>query len=261
MKRARSMSSAVSPSAKRFRRSRYTRYRRLRAWRRGATFSGRRLSRQTDCNVKELGLPRRMITHLPYNAYGLSTVGVGGGVVGQTFRLNSIFDPDFSGGGTKPRYVNQLVTSQLYTRWTVYAVSYDLQISNNTPNVIGQALVRFSGGTAPPALATNTSCFLEREQKMTRWMQIGSAGTHNDTVSFKGFIHINDLFGIPRSVVYEDEQFHGAYNANPTLVGWMQIDMGADPADAASTPAFVWKIRLVYHTRLHFLYPAVPTST
>lgn len=74
-----------------------------------------------------------------------------------TFRMNSILDPDYSGGGHQPIGRDQWAT--LYNRYYVYAVSFDVWINNTNPNNTtgGVWALQFHETTAVAADPNNTT--------------------------------------------------------------------------------------------------------
>ena len=78
-----------------------------------------------------LGFPDRYQTTLSY--YQQIIIAPGAQIGQYTFRGNSLFDPDYTGGGHQPKYFDQL--SAVYGQYRVTGSSIQLSFMSNSTNV------------------------------------------------------------------------------------------------------------------------------
>lgn len=105
-------------------RRRHRRVRRRRVVRRS-----RRSMPRTGVVSRVVGFPEIFQTHLRYQQ---SFTSVATAAL-QAFRGNSVFDPDFTGGGNQPNYFDNLAA--LYGRYRVFSSSIKVTIINSSTTV------------------------------------------------------------------------------------------------------------------------------
>lgn len=111
------------------------------------------------------GFPETMITNMRYSDNVLLTSS-SGSVVGNIFRMNSLFDPDFTGTGHQPLYFDQFAAS--YGRYVVLGSKATFKFIPISPSptaspvgpyqvgVVGNNLPTFSSSRAGIAEANNS---------------------------------------------------------------------------------------------------------
>lgn len=135
------------------------------------------------------------------------------------FRGNSLYDPDYTGIGSQPRYVDTFLgandTSAPYGRYTVLASKAIVSIwqdptltgtSGSTNGVVSLAPMVGSGGSPPNSLKEI------QERPFIKWKSIGNANSHAPVV-LKMFCKTKALF-TGANVLY-DQAFGAPYNNNP----------------------------------------------
>lgn len=105
-------------------------YARLPVRRTGMSILKRKLKRRGNkmlkrTNILDLTLPGSTNVKTLYGA-AVSTTGAG--AASYSFRVNSTWDPDYSGTGTKVLYHDSL--AGIWTRYDVYAVAVEITFSN-----------------------------------------------------------------------------------------------------------------------------------
>ncbi len=178
------------------------------------------------------GFPPEMVVKMKYvDSYAVS-VSAGVGAVYQ-YRLNSIFDPDFTSGGHQP-YTRDTYAA-IYNAYTVMSCKYDLQAASSVPTTISTRPVNAS---AAPASYT-----LEQERPYSK----GAFATLNEVARVRDSVDIAKILAIPKSQLLNlDNQT--SMGSNPTNGVYLNIyAFGPDPT---ATPVVYLRIELEYTVRL-----------
>lgn len=80
---------------------------------------------------KSIGFPDTFITKLKH--YTVPYQFTSGGTTTQAFRINSLYDPDYSVGGGQPYYFDQMML--IYERYQVYGCKIKVDIMNRSTSV------------------------------------------------------------------------------------------------------------------------------
>ncbi len=162
------------------------------------------------------------------------------------FRMNSLFDPDFSAGAHQPYGFDQLAT--LYDKYVVHGVTVDIVLST-VPYSTGGAtnIVALAGCTSTQPSSSNvaiqntsinnveesnvgTITFLEAAGRVSRYRQ-----------SFK----ISDIEGItPTQLRANVEEYAAPMNSNPVRTPWLRFAL-ANLSSTAVLTAFA-RVRLEF---------------
>lgn len=188
-------------------------------------------------SVRPLGnvLPAKMQY---VEAYTLNP-GLAGAPVTQTFRLGSIFDPDFTGVGHQPLGHDQL--SPLFERYQVWKVDYHIEFVNtdtSNPQICGY---RISDDSSTPAGTTDTF-----EQGDTEWGLLGLAGGTDKKV-FTGSVTNADIHGVSYKQYMANDDYGANFGSNPSEDVFLHVLAGGLGTDTGAVRAFV---HLVYHTKI-----------
>jgi hypothetical protein len=129
----------------------------------------------------------------------------------QTYRINSLYDPDYTGAGTQPVGFDEI--AQIYDRWRVEKVRIKITVVNSGTAAI-TAVTLSSSSTVPTqitAMAANNSSRAEM-----------IAGTGQNRSVFIYDVNIKDWFGFKENV---ETDLMGTLIANPARVLYMHIGM------------------------------------
>ncbi len=151
----------------------------------------------------------------------------------KQYRLNSIFDPDFTSGGHQP-YLRDTY-APLYGAYTVLSTRYRIQAYATNPTTVA---VRPVNASAAPADMT-----LELERPYSKCLFC--APNQRDEVSDN--VDIAKMLGIPRSQLLNFDN-QTAQGSNPTNVVYLNI-YGFGP-DGTTTPTIFFKVEFMYRVRL-----------
>jgi len=127
----------------------------------------------------------------------------------QRFRLNSVFDPNYSFGGHSPsRYAN---LANLYGRYRVEWVEWEVVFT--TPGAemdigCGASVACDTSGSLGGA-----SWFGPIEMQGGSFAMLSPSGERRAIL--KGRVYLNQLFGISREMLKADDQYSAVYNGSP----------------------------------------------
>lgn len=130
------------------------------------------------------------------------------------FRVNSLYDPDFTGVGAKPLWTDQLAL--MYNKYRVHGLKYKLTLScvnNNRLTQVG--LVTANTTTAE----TKWQPLAERPE--TRVVTVPPVGATPRVV--RGYIPAGKAYGLTKRQMKEDEEFITSFGTNPTKSAFLSI--------------------------------------
>jgi len=140
----------------------------------------------------------------------------------HAWRLNSLFDPDFTAVGHQPRGFDQMAA--IYNKYVVYKVHIQLRklqhtFGSDTGNFI--ALNVRQGDNAYVLSGVKTA---DEIQEVAGNTVIGLSAQAERMVDYE--FYIADLLGIPRTQIFNDELYGAATNANPSRTAYTSVAMG-----------------------------------
>jgi len=171
----------------------------------------------------------------------------GGGVIAASycFRLNGLYDVDFTSAGHSPYGFDLLLASPAgslaqapYQRYTVMSCEY--KVSNTTGGYCNFGL-SVSNATAA---ASSTTMDRIMGQPGAVW-RVGTLYT--EPVVFTGRLDIADLLGVTKEKLMVDDAFSGTYNSNPANM--VNLLLSAQDVDLSSSFVGHWQIELVFEAR------------
>lgn len=197
----------------------------------GTTVSGGSL-------VNRSFLPQTMITQHRYvEQVTLTAEGVSGLTGNEVaFRLNSLYDPNFSLVGHQPYGYDQM--GQLYQKYCVYKVHMQVRVQNQTSN--------------QPECCINVRPFNNGAYTLTNkkpWEEMERPGNvvitcNGELKTWDQTIYIADIEGVPRSKVFDEDNFSAVVGNSPTRSPYFSVacgsSSGSTPSDITITVAFVF---------------------
>jgi hypothetical protein len=167
----------------------------------------------------------------------------------QVFRLNSLYDPDFSGSGDYPY---QFPTLQLlYGSYLVTAVNIELTFSAPTSAMWVAALIGSFKSTVD--IAANTTTFASSCAGC--WMSAIN-GTGEATITVKKRFTIAEIEGLSQQQLKDNPNYQSLVSTNPASTPWLRI--GCAQAGTASTQSVQCVARLIFEAQL---FDRINTST
>jgi len=167
-----------------------------------------------------VGLPDRFHVVMPYGTYFIGAPGAGV-QSWNSFRGNSIFDPDFSGAGTTAFAYTQL--AGLYNRYRVLSSKIVVEVTNSGTVPLRCSIVATIANAPPTATA------LPGQRHIAQGM-VGTTGT----VGWKHTARAPTarIFGVPEAQVLSEDDFAGLVGGNPNNVWYWHVVM-FNPGGAA----------------------------
>jgi len=200
--------------------------------------------------------PQNALVHLPYFEYPtLTTTLAGVTYVEYDWRLNSLFDPNYTETGHQPRGFDQL--SSLFTQYLVLGVGYDIElVYNSDGDSSGIAMNLFSGLLCAPGTYETQFASVNdfMEAPMTKYFKrrqhflVGTApsssnsqfvgvGGKKHSMRYTGYINVRNMLKYwgtqntsgTAAATYLDwpGAYIGATNGNPTNTSFMTFCLGS----------------------------------
>lgn len=198
------------------------------------TYRRRKTGRRTTMVRTKGVLPDMMQMRLTYTQQGTLSSGIAS-YVENTFRGNSIFDPDLTGVGTQP--LGRDEWSNFYTYYRVYAskcrVYFDTE--DSADGVIASVI---------PSIDSNqfSNFNVAMQTPYARYRNMGvSAGTNAKVVS--NYMETSKMFGV-RAINYETD-FSANFTTNPAREWFWHVGVGC--SDGLSNPNANYTIKIVYY--------------
>lgn len=189
------------------------------------------------------GFPNQYYRRLKYvDEIGL--VSNTGAVVGNTFRMNSLFDPDLTGTGHQPMYFDQLAA--VYDRYFVYAstikVTYTIEGPTSTTANLGPCHVGviMSGET----VSLQTPFYTNEEQSDCDVKVLGNPQGGTNSVTCYGKFNARQVLD-----TVDDDTAGAAVSGSPTRVWYAQL-YACDRSLAGAT-AVSARVEITFNVRFH----------
>lgn len=166
---------------------------------------------------------RQAIT-LPMTIRIQKNAGVGG-VANQIIRMNSLFDPDFSGTGLQPTGFDQWAA--FYTTYTIFAMDYHIIAqATSSSSATGPGIITV-GSSNSSTVATVTADAISRADKVVGYSATGGGPA---SITIKGSYYLPKLFGARYKV--GETTFSSGVGNNPAQLAFLIIQvLGANDAD------------------------------
>jgi hypothetical protein len=185
--------------------------------------------------------PRKMVV-MPYSYNSTFTAG-SSNVFGteSIFRLNSIYDPLYSGAGTYPN--GYTAWSGFYADYRVHAVEIDLTFTDpSADGMIVGALVQYSNDTF--SLGGNSIATADALQR-SDVRPLNNTG--DQTVRITKRFNIWDLDGNTKLQWLANPGYQAVFGSNPTLNPYLRIAVASLPS---ATPTCSCLVRLTFFVEL-----------
>lgn len=155
--------------------------------------------------------------------FTLTTDGTVAQTIGseQTFKLNSLYDPDLTNLGHQPFGYDQL--TPIYRKYSVQATTVDLEFfGSNSDDVVALFTVQ-SGQNTTALAASNVDAARERQSVMARNMPINGENRWRHVETFP--IHVVE--GRPKQLTLIDDAYMAAVTSDPTNVVYLRMAAAA----------------------------------
>lgn len=196
--------------------------------------------------------PLRLMKVLRYSTQVPLTV-TAGAMAYHTFRLNSLYDPDNTGVGNSPKYIDTFIGNDggnaPYSRYRVHGARWNMKFvnTNSSQNSISYiaARVRDSDTAIISAAGTTYGEFFETPNCVVKMLM---NGTNNMSVcNIKGYTDIKKILNVKdlRDVEYTS----GSYNSNP--LSEVLLDLHVRCQDGTTTATFQVFVEIYFYVECY----------
>jgi len=199
------------------------------AWRKG-----RKGRKTVNVNRALQPIPQRYICKMKYaDTFSLTTSGIN--AMGTfRFNLNSIFDPNRSGGGHQPYGHDTFAT--LYNRYRVVKANYNIICTSSNQYAVQVAALPGNEEIAP---ANTTEA---RENPRCRYVVQGNG---SPLKVLRGSVHIPSLVGRTKFQYMADDRYQAQFGASPNELAVLNV-FGGLIGDSMVTDTIVCNIEITY---------------
>ncbi len=184
-------------------------------------------------------IPHKYPATLAY--YGIGTINAASGLTGSTgYRLNGMFDPDYSGAGIQPTYYDQM--SALYSKYRVYRASVVVELSNETEETTSVFVTPSIANSALSSLAA--MCTQRFATTVTLGPKSGGFGIKRISRTFD----IAKVWGVDQRTLHSEDDFAALTSGNPNNVVYLWL--GGRTIGSTAT-IIRYTVRIRFHCDFH----------
>lgn len=158
------------------------------------------------------------------------------GINNWQIRLNSIFDPDFTGGGHQPYGRDQL--AGLYARYRVLSCSYAIQAWSSDGHAICVS--------ALPANESHLFSSVSEARENPRCRFIVQAGTGSEFKTLRGRVNLPSLVGRTKAQYMSDDRYQATQGSNPAENAYLNVQGQLIDEGLLINPSIVYLVTLKY---------------
>lgn len=136
----------------------------------------------------------------------------------QTFRVNSCYDPDFTGSGHQPMGFDQF--SAFYSSYRVNAVRHNAHMVNNVSGSASAMMAAIYPDYSGTGNAINTNQMYE-QPNVSHTFVSAAFGDSVKTISF--YTTLANYFGLTKAEYEGDSDHQAAVGANPTAIALLNF--------------------------------------
>jgi len=171
-------------------------------------------------------------TRLKYTE-SFTVAGALGAMTNQVFRLNSLYDPDFTGGGHQPMGFDQL--AGLYNRYRVDKVNVRCTFHKNSEAQVTGIALRASNATTN--ISTPFSAL--QEQQFVKWSTLSASTAGSKTqVTLRGTYLPHMIAGVTPAKYKIDDTFSALATDNPSEIIVLHVSTADVMASTAHSTIF-----------------------
>lgn len=172
----------------------------------------------------------------------LTATGAAGICAGEiVFRLGSIYDPYFTGGGGQPEHYLSL--SNLYENYLVYWVEINVKGYVPGANTLMLHCCVQSANTGY-SLVGKTCETLVQDRSISSLLMQTAAAPHGQVEWNSGRIYLSSLSGLSKAMYVGGHQTYGAaFGANPSQTPWLRVGLTDAQGNAGNVATVQVSIR------------------
>lgn len=168
-------------------------------------------------------------------------------VESQQFRINSLYDPDYTGVGGQPRYYDQLVTGTMYRAYRVDKVGYKITLVNKADND-SQFCIMFRDQDTV-SYTSPSQMYTHGELDRTYVYNLPRSTNDNSKRIIKGSIEPYRVQGLSKlEYMTSRAGYVSAYNGNPQNIAYMTVSVSDDANGSSGANVDVYVELLLFAT-------------
>ncbi len=161
-----------------------------------------------------------------------------------SFRLNSLYDPNYTGTGHQPYQFDQL--SPIYNNYLVTRADFKVTVIPDFATQGLQAGLSVFTDTNVSDSASGKTLSELKEKAVTQVRPIATEDNQKNYPVFRAAIDMARAFGVPKATYLGDQNFAAQTSANPSRTLYAElciVDPGANPGSST------WfDVEITYHT-------------
>jgi len=159
----------------------------------------------------------------------------------QTFRINSLYDPDLTNAGHQPYGYDQLCL--MYGAYRVDACEVDIEFFSSSANDLVAAFTIQTGRNTTALAGSSLEAAHERQSVLTRPLPINGQNRWRHREIFP----IHAVAGLPKRVTDIDDAYQALVGASPTEQQYLRI---AVATQTSVTQGCQCSVLLTYHATM-----------
>lgn len=192
-----------------------------------------------------------------YQNVKMSYTTISGGTISATssltyqWRLNSLFDPDYTGIGYQPYFHDQY--SAMYSRYRVYGCKVEMRVSLDCNiSAVRAGTVVLVPASDFTAFWTTVANACNSRQAIWR-----NAVPNQNAVTFKKYFSCADVIGVTRRQYNSDEDYAALCTINP--INRCVLNLIIANNDSVAGIGYTFECRLKYYARYYDLVDPAPS--
>lgn len=177
------------------------------------------------------------------SVFGLTEAAAGAGAF-QSFRINSIFDPDYTGVGSSA--LGYTTYALLFARYRVLRVRVILRFVNQTAVAVGGQTVGVIFN-ASGVFSSNPLTWPAQPYAVSRVLQ-GNAGGQHSLATIDMTPPLHKIAGVTRQQFMNDQDYSSTFGASPATSLYAHVFTHGKLSSSAESCRF--EVRLVFDTEL-----------
>lgn len=189
-------------------------------------------------------LPPHKFCKLIYGErYDFATGAGGTYATEQVMRLNSLYDPDFTGAGHQPRYFDQMAA--MYRKYIVYGALIELTFTDPSADGIEVAALIQPSAESLSMTGKSVGYFNEMPQAVVRPLN----NTGNQLTKIRQYLPLHILDGISKVRLMNDPNYSATTTDNPALSPWLRFSVGSYSGTSGVTVRA--QLKITYYCKLY----------
>jgi hypothetical protein len=150
----------------------------------------------------------------------------------QAFRLNSLYDPDYSGTGTQPTGFDELMA--IYTRYRVLTAKVKVMVMSSLSSPIVEFACYPSISATPVSVTSPNRLVPIRYANFTVLGHSQPLATVEETV-----FSMADMFGVTRQAILDEQSYTGNASTNPSSAAYLHCEAMARTSSSQTVQLYV----------------------